>query len=187
VARPDIASDALADVAITVADAPGKDAMPASDLGKDTASDLHTPTLDLAAEVSGADAPGVDRLGGEAGGDATCSGWTALKRLSAAEVSTLLATSDPIVINVHIPYAGDIPGTDTSIPYSNPTDTADAIEAYLHDDHCADVVLICLSGGMSQSAGNELVRRGYLRVRDLNGGMTAWEAAGYSLLKDGGT
>jgi rhodanese-related sulfurtransferase len=39
---------------------------------------------------------------------------------------------------------------------------------------------------MSQSAGNELVKRGYLRVRDLNGGMQAWQAAGYPLLKDGG-
>ena len=77
---------------------------------------------------------------------------------------------------------GDIPGTDTSIHYDN----VDAIDAYLNHDHCADVVLVCLSGGMSQSAGNELIKRGYLRVRDLNGGMQAWQAAGYPLLKDGG-
>jgi hypothetical protein len=37
----------------------------------------------------------------------------------------------------------------------------------------ADVVLICLSGGMNQSAGNELIKRGYLRVRDLDVGMQA--------------
>ena len=148
----------------------------------DAATNDTPPVLDLPAEAPGADGPSTDRLNSEAGGDATCSGWTALKRLSAAEVSTLLATSDPIVINVHIPYAGDIPGTDTSIPYNQ----VDAIEAYLNYDHCADVVLICLSGGMSNTAGTELVNRGYLRVRDLNGGMNAWEAAGYTLLKDGG-
>jgi rhodanese-related sulfurtransferase len=138
-------------------------------------------------DVNRADAPGeavadtaaVDALGSDAG----CSGWTALARLSPAEVSNLIATSNPIVINVHIPYAGEIPGTSTSIPYTD----VDAIETYLKHDHCADVVLTCSGGGMSQSAGNELVKRGYLRVRDLNGGMQAWQAAGYPLLMDGGT
>jgi rhodanese-related sulfurtransferase len=114
--------------------------------------------------------------------NAGCSGWTTLERLSPAEVADLIATSNPIVINVHVPYAGDIPGTDVSIPYSN----VDAINAYLNGDLCADVLLVCLGGGMSKSAGDELVKRGYLRVHDLNGGMQAWQAAGYPLLKDGG-
>jgi rhodanese-related sulfurtransferase len=161
----------MQDVATTAADGPGKDSPLAGDEGKDSTSDLRAPALDVAAETD-------TTSSGEVG----CSGWTTLKRLSAAELWSLLATSDPIVINVHYPYAGDIPGTDTSIHY----DDVDAIEAYLHYDHCADVVLICMSGGMSQSAGNELIKRGYLRVRDLNGGMQAWEAAGYTLLKDGG-
>ena len=77
---------------------------------------------------------------------------------------------------------GDIPGTDVDIPY----DDVDAIEKYLAYDHCADVLLVCKSGGMSLSAGNELIKRGYLRVRDLAGGMDAWQKAGYPLLKDGG-
>ena len=150
----------------------------------DAAVDMGVPTIDLAADVPAvADAPRLDGSGGEASVDGACSGWTTLLRLSPVELSNLLATSDPIVINVHIPYAGDIPGTDTSIPYDN----VDAIEAYLNGDKCADVVLVCLSGGMSLSAGNELIKRGYLRIRDLNGGMMAWQNAGYPLLKDGGT
>jgi rhodanese-related sulfurtransferase len=112
-----------------------------------------------------------------------CTGWTTLKHLSPAELAALMATNAPIVINVHVPYEGDIPGTDTAIPF----DQVDAIEAYLHDDHCADVVLVCMGGSMSLSAGSELIRRGYLRVRDLAGGMLAWQAAGYPLVKDGGT
>lgn len=115
--------------------------------------------------------------------DATCSGWTTLIRLSPAQLASLMATSDPVVINVHVPYAGDIPGTDTSIPFTD----VDAIEATLHHDHCADVVLVCLAGSMSLAAGNELVKRGYQRVRDLSGGMQAWQDAGYPLLEDGGT
>lgn len=168
VSTPDAASETLADG--EAADGPGKDTATTVDLAKDAVADLRQPPMDLATDL-----PAV--------ADAGCTGWTSLKRLSPAEVSDLLATTDPIVINVHIPYAGDIPGTDTSIPYNN----VDAIEAYLNHDHCADVLLICLSGGMSQSAGNELIKRGYLRVRDLNGGMQAWQAAGYPLLKDGGS
>ena len=147
-----------------------------SDLDNDATTDVGAPSVDPAADAR-ADMRVADGASTEVG----CSGWTALKRLSPAEAADLIATSDPIVINVHIPYAGDIPGTDTSIPFNN----VDAIEAYLDHDLCADVLLVCHSGGMSLSAGNELVKRGYLRVRDLNGGMLAWESAGYSLLKDG--
>jgi rhodanese-related sulfurtransferase len=179
--QPDAAPDGSAGIADK---APRTtDATVTGDLAADMATDLRASMADLVADTSASDAAGAGEPTGTAGGDLGCSGWTTLLRLSPAELADLLATSDPIVINVHIPYAGDIPGTDTSIPYSD----VDAIEAYLNYDHCADVVLICLSGGMSQSAGNELVKRGYLRVRDLKGGMEAWQAAGYPLLKDGGT
>ena len=158
------------------------DAAVTEDMGAGAASDLPAPAFDVApedqAEASPADAPAFD-----AGGEAGCSGWTTLKHLSPAEVADLIATSNPIVINVHTPYAGDIPGTDTSIPFDHVKD----IDTYLHGDKCADVVLVCWSGGMSQSAGDELIKLGYLRVRDLNGGMQAWQAAGYPLLKDGGS
>ena len=182
---PDIAPAAdiapVADVLLApdgkVADVPTSDGPPAE------APTADSPAADVrAAEGPPADAPAADSPGRDTGNDSGCAGWSTLKRLSPAEAADLIATSNPIVINVHIPYAGDIPGTDTSIPYNS----VDAIEAYLNHDHCADLLLVCLSGGMSQSAGNELIKRGYLRVRDLSGGMQAWEAAGYTLLKDGG-
>jgi rhodanese-related sulfurtransferase len=142
-------------------------------------SDSAHPALDSGS----VDAALGDTQSEDSVGETGCAGWTTLQHLSPADAANLIATSDPIVINVHIPYAGDIPGTDTDISYKN----VDAIEAYLGYDHCADVLLVCESGGMSQSAGNELIKRGYLRVRDLNGGMSAWSSAGYPLLKDGGT
>lgn len=132
--------------------------------------------------ASEGDRRGADASSGGATDAASCTGWTSLQRLSPTDAHDLLATLDPFVINVHVPYEGDIPGTDTEIPYSD----VDAIENYAGHDHCAEVLLICKSGGMSQSAGNELVKRGYLRVRDLLGGMQAWEAAGYSLTHSGG-
>jgi len=166
------------------------DAASTGDVGMEAAGDLRVPAIDLASDGSAIDvaidlaieARSVDGQGGEAGGEAGCSGWTTLKHLSPADLADLLATSDPIVINVHTPYEGDIPGTDTSIPYDHIKD----IDTYLHGDRCADVVLICKSGSMSQTAGNDLIKLGYLRVRDLDGGMRAWETAGYPLLKDGG-
>jgi len=114
---------------------------------------------------------------------ADCAGWSTLRRLSPMEATDLITHGDPIVINVHTPYAGDIPGTDATIPF----DDVAAIETYLRHDHCADVLLVCQSGSMSENAGNTLVRHGYLRLRDLKGGMAAWKAAGYPLLEDGGS
>jgi phage shock protein E len=109
---------------------------------------------------------------------AGCSGWSTLQRLSPQALHDLLGTLDPFLINVHCPYAGELPGTDTTIYFTS----VDAIEAFVGYDHCADIVLTCLGGPMSQQAGSTLVSRGYQRVRDLQGGMTAWQAAGYQLV-----
>jgi phage shock protein E len=149
--------------------------------GDGAGADGSAPDLPRA-ELAPADKPDVGDAAGNASGDGGCTGWTTQERLSPAEAKALIATADPIVINVHIPYEGDIPGTDVSIPYND----VSAIEKYLNYDHCADVLLVCMSGGMSQTAGNELIKRGYLRIRDIKGGMIAWEQAGYPLLKDGG-
>ena len=173
---PDATDMVLQDAA--VADSADRDVAVAGDAGKDIAPDLRVPANDGAADASVPDARNADGASGEAG----CSGWTTLKHLSPSEVADLIATSNPIVINVHTPYAGDIPGTDTSIPFDHIND----IDTYLHGDKCANVVLICWSGGMSQSAGNALINLGYLRVSDLDGGMNAWQKAGYPLLMDGG-
>lgn len=170
--RPsDVVIDWPADVAL---DAPMTDGIADGSFG----------AIDLVAadtSVGITDASRID--GAAAAADTGCAGWTTLQRISPAAAVELMAALDPIVINVHIPYEGHIPGTDTSIPY----DDVDAIDAYLHQDHCAQILLVCKSGSMSKSAGDQLVKRGYLRVRDLTGGMVAWQASGYPLLKDGGT
>ncbi|HEY5956324.1 MAG TPA: rhodanese-like domain-containing protein [Polyangiaceae bacterium] len=135
--------------------------------------------------VTGGNAGAGGAYGGERNESATagtsgtfaCSGWSALERLTPVEFHDVLETSDPILINVHTPYEGELPGTDASIPYTD----VDSIEQFVQRDHCADILLTCLGGGMSVSAGNALVQRGYLRVRDLQGGMNAWKAAGYPL------
>lgn len=152
--------------------ASGADAAPTYDAIADApAGDAADATAGDAADATALDAP-VDA--------APCDGaatWTSLQRLSPADLHALLQTDAAKIIDVHTPYAGALPGTAAHIVYTD----VDAIEAFLGHDRCAEVVLTCLGGPMSKSAGDALVARGYLRVRDLLGGMSAWSAAGYPL------
>jgi rhodanese-related sulfurtransferase len=97
--------------------------------------------------------------------------------ITVAELSAELAAKDFVMIDVHIPHAGVVPGTDASIAYTDP----DAIAAFVGADLDRKVVLTCLGGPMSVTAGDALVARGYRAVRWLQGGMNAWTAAGYAL------
>jgi len=94
-------------------------------------------------------------------------------------LKTMLKDKDFVFINVHIPFAGNLAGTDLSIPY-------DQMEQYLSqlpDEKDAKIVLYCRSGRMSQIAAEKLVSLGYTNVWDLKGGMVDWEQAGYDLEK----
>jgi phage shock protein E len=78
-----------------------------------------------------------------------------------------------VVINVHVPYAGEIPGTDALAAY-------DEIEnsSALPSGASNPILLYCLTGDMSRQAARTLADMGYTNVRWLTGGMTAWQAAG---------
>ena len=53
-------------------------------------------------------------------------------------------------------------------------------------DKGAKLVLYCRSGGMGAIAARTLVKLGYSDVWNLDGGMIAWEEAGYPLVDKGG-
>ena len=83
------------------------------------------------------------------------------------------------VVNVHIPYEGEVPNTDLAIPYNN----VDALTSAL-PDRAAPIILYCRSGRMSEEASRALVALGYTNIIDIPGGMNAWTASGRALLVD---
>ena len=92
-------------------------------------------------------------------------------------LQTMLKNKDFVFINVHIPFAGNIPGTDLSIPYNEIKQNLSQLPA----DNSTKIVLYCSSGRMSQMAADELVSLGFTNVWNLKGGMTEWQQAGFEL------
>jgi rhodanese-related sulfurtransferase len=102
----------------------------------------------------------------------------AFTRVSPYELHAMLEKDDFPLVNVHIPFEGDIPGTDHSIPYDEIGQERNLDKLPGKDDR---IVLYCRSGSMSEQAARTLVKLGYTNVWDLKGGMIAWENAGYRL------
>ena len=103
------------------------------------------------------------------------------QNIAPTELNTMLKTKDFVFVNVHIPFAGNITGTDLSIPY----DQINASEnlSQLPADKSAKIVLYCRSGRMSAIAAEQLVALGYTNIWNVAGGMDAWEQAGFDLEK----
>jgi rhodanese-related sulfurtransferase len=98
---------------------------------------------------------------------------------SVAELQAMLKKKDFTFVNVHIPFEGDIAGTDLSIPYNEIEQNLSKLPA----DKDAKIVLYCRSGRMSSIAAEALVGLGYTNVWNLKGGMVEWEKAGLPLEK----
>jgi len=101
------------------------------------------------------------------------------QNVTAQELNSMLKSKDFLFINVHIPFAGNIVGTDLSIAY----DQIEQNLSQLPADKSTKIVLYCRSGRMSAIAAEELVSLGYTNVWNLDGGMDAWAQSGYKLEK----
>jgi len=102
---------------------------------------------------------------------------TGYQTLNIDEVAELTDEPDVTLINVHIPYAGEIPGTDAFMPFNRIKENQDKLPG----DKTAKVVLYCRSGHMSKMASKILTEMGYITVYDVPGGMNAWRSAGNEL------
>ncbi len=90
----------------------------------------------------------------------------------------MLENKDFFLVNVKVPYSGEIPKTDAFISYR---DTQARLGDY-PPERSSRIVVYCLSGKTSEIAAAELVRNGYTNVLLLEGGMNAWREAGYALI-----
>lgn len=97
--------------------------------------------------------------------------------ITVEQLSAALPGKNFTLVNVHVPYAGDLPQTDLSIPFNEISNATDQLP-----DKDAPIVVYCRSGNMSTQAAQALVGLGYTHVLEVDGGMAAWQAAGNQLV-----
>ncbi len=100
--------------------------------------------------------------------------------VSVQELQSMLEDKDFTMINVHIPWQGDIPQTDSRLAYDQISESQDQLPA----EKDAKVLVYCLTSGMAKKAVASLVNLGYTNIWMLDGGTTAWEEAGLTLDKE---
>lgn len=99
--------------------------------------------------------------------------------LDSAQLFKMLENKDFILVNVHIPYEGEIQETDSHIAFDKIADNLNKLPS----DRNAEIVLYCQSGRMSEIAAAELGSLGYHHVSHLSGGMLAWKEAGHAIVE----
>ncbi len=122
-------------------------------------------------------ASGASSGSGAAGARITVPGGS-FTRVSPTELREMMPREDFTLVNTHVPFEGNIPGTDLSVPYDEIGGNLDRLPG-----KDAKIVVYCRSGSMSAEAAEVLVGFGYDDVWDLGGGMIAWKEAGFSLVK----
>jgi rhodanese-related sulfurtransferase len=100
-------------------------------------------------------------------------------RLDPAAFADRIANKDAVLINVHVPYEGELDQTDAFIPFEQIVG-----DSRLPKDKNTEVLLYCRSGRMSEIAGNALHAAGYTKLAHLEGGMNGWKAAGHPLIEN---
>jgi len=114
--------------------------------------------------------PGMDHNSGMTNSDAEAT------LLSPADFEQHIAIPGMTVVNVHIPYEGQIRSADLNIPYNTISSSAQ-----LPNERSALISLYCKTGRMSTIAATTLRSMGYANVVDLQGGMDAWRASGRNI------
>jgi rhodanese-related sulfurtransferase len=95
------------------------------------------------------------------------------------ELQTMLKNKDFVMINVHIPWQGDISQTDQRLAYNEIAQKLDLLPAQKD----AKILIYCLTNGMAKEAIATLLAQGYTNLWMLDGGTTSWQEAGLTLNK----
>ena len=115
-------------------------------------------------------------------GNLMSDGWSMDKKtymnISVPQFVEMMNQKDFLLINVHIPYEGEIARTDRFIPFN----ALDQLKSELPNNKDAKIVVYCMSGPMGDIAAAKLLKMGYTEVSHFQGGMQAWKNAGKQLL-----
>ncbi len=110
-------------------------------------------------------------------GEKVQTAYGAFRTVKPEQLKAMLADKDFMLVNVNVPYQGEIEKTNAFVPY----DLIDRrIKQYALDQN-TKIVLYSQTGEQSRYAAEKLVRLGYSNVWMLSGGMEAWQQAGYPL------
>lgn len=93
--------------------------------------------------------------------------------LSIEELETILEKEDILLVNVHIPFEGNISGTDLVVPYNEISKNSSLFPANKEQK----IVVYCQAGSMGEEAAQTLTSLGYTNVWNLAGGYNAWREA----------
>jgi len=98
--------------------------------------------------------------------------------ITPTQLESMLENKDFLFVNVHIPYGGEIAGTDLFVPYNEIEQNLSSFP----ENKEAKIVVYCRSGPMSTAAASTLVGLRFTNVLNLAGGMREWESQGYELI-----
>lgn len=105
-------------------------------------------------------------------------GSAAYKNISAGQLVEMMPDKDFILINVHVPYEGEIPQNDLMIPFN----AIDKFKDELPSDKDTNIVVYCMAEHMGRIAAEKLTSMGYTRVFNLQNGMRGWKRYGKQIL-----
>ena len=103
------------------------------------------------------------------------------RTITQAQLAQMLTRKGFVFVNVHVPYEGEIEGTDLFIPFDHIAENLDKLPS----DKNSNIVLYCRSGHMSEIAAGTLSKLGYTGVSHVAGGMNAWRDAGHEIFQKG--
>ncbi|KKR77066.1 MAG: Rhodanese domain protein [Candidatus Levybacteria bacterium GW2011_GWA2_40_8] len=106
---------------------------------------------------------------------------TGYKNITSTQLKEMFEDKNFFLVNVHIPYEGEIEKTDVFIPYDEIEKNLDK----LPKNKNAKIVLYCQTGRMSAIAAQRLTKLGYTDVYNHLFGMHDWQSKGYPLLEKG--
>lgn len=99
-----------------------------------------------------------------------------IEQITVEEMQTLLEMGEVQLVDVRTPdeyVEGYIHGAQ-NVDYNSPTFNEDILKL----DKTKPVILYCLSGGRSAKCSKKMVDAGFVKVYDLDGGISAWKHEG---------